>query len=275
MELKTDMRVEKQDIPELLLQSTAARFAKARISTTEAGIIFGIDEVREKAQTLGLECILAVINGQRCDAGGIVADFYGHVIDLVKAENEMLGLLMKPSGVATAAKQALEKAGHIKVVCGGWKKVLPGDKEILRRAVESVGMETRLTAQPFLYLDKNYVRAVGSIDGILGETYKFPERNIAIQVKGETNSIEKEALLAAANGAHIIMVDTGSVDDFRKCSRILSQEGVRENVKLTLSGGIVIEDLESLQGYDIDIIDMGRAVLDAPLLDMRYDVFPM
>jgi nicotinate-nucleotide pyrophosphorylase (carboxylating) len=47
---------------------------------------------------------------------------------------------------------------------------------------------------------------------------------------------------------------------------------MRSKVKLAFGGGVKLSDLPKLQDEDLDIVDMGRAILDAPLLDLRYDV---
>jgi len=47
---------------------------------------------------------------------------------------------------------------------------------------------------------------------------------------------------------------------------------LRQHVRIAYSGGLVIEDLPRLQDEDIDIVDIGRAVIDARLLDMSMDI---
>ena len=43
-------------------------------------------------------------------------------------------------------------------------------------------------------------------------------------------------------------------------------------VKIAFASGIRLSDIPALAGEDIDILDIGRPVLDAPLFDMRLDV---
>lgn len=41
-----------------------------------------------------------------------------------------------------------------------------------------------------------------------------------------------------------------------------------------LAGGITLDDLPGLASADLDVVDLGRALIDAPLLDLRYQVMP-
>jgi nicotinate-nucleotide pyrophosphorylase len=43
-------------------------------------------------------------------------------------------------------------------------------------------------------------------------------------------------------------------------------------VQIAFSGNLSLEDLDSLVGEDIDAVDIGYAILDAPCLPMRFDV---
>lgn len=68
------------------------------------------------------------------------------------------------------------------------------------------------------------------------------------------------------------MVDTGRIGDLRTVSKILSRKGLRDRVQIAFAGEVRLNDLDTLQHEDLDIVDIGRAVLDAPFLDFRYDV---
>lgn len=260
------------DITKILLSTCPTKNAISQIQITQDGVLAGMKTMVQSAIELGLEVDYALSSGTKCTAGSIVAKFIGTSNSIIKGEDRLLGLISKPSGIATAVKKAIDSAGNIQIVCGGWKKVIPETKAILRQTVATMGLETRILSEPFVYLDKNYVRLFGSIKNTLKSAGQIKDRLYAIQVKGETDKIYNEAVSAAINGAHVIMVDTGSIEDFRKCSYELKSKGLRDQVKLALAGGITVERLPELQDEDIDVIDIGRSILDAPMLDFRYDI---
>jgi nicotinate-nucleotide pyrophosphorylase (carboxylating) len=43
-------------------------------------------------------------------------------------------------------------------------------------------------------------------------------------------------------------------------------------VRLAFGGGVQLTDIDRLRELDVDIVDVGRAIVDAPLLDMRFRV---
>jgi nicotinate-nucleotide pyrophosphorylase (carboxylating) len=71
-----------------------------------------------------------------------------------------------------------------------------------------------------------------------------------------------------------VMIDTGQKKDIATVSRTLRRAGLRSKVKLAYAGNIELCDIPELQREDVDIVDIGRAIVDAPLLDMRLEVIP-
>jgi nicotinate-nucleotide pyrophosphorylase (carboxylating) len=55
-------------------------------------------------------------------------------------------------------------------------------------------------------------------------------------------------------------------------ARKLVQTGLRSKVKLAFGGGVSIEKIGTLKTLDVDIVDVGREIVDAPLLDMRLEI---
>jgi nicotinate-nucleotide pyrophosphorylase (carboxylating) len=112
---------------------------------------------------------------------------------------------------------------------------------------------------------------LGGIKETLAAVSTRPELKV-LQLKGETGDIAAEAVLAAECGAGIIMVDTGNVEDLRGVSAALKKNGWRSKVQLAFAKGISLQDIANLQDEDIDILDIGMQIIDAPLLDMKLDV---
>ena len=58
-------------------------------------------------------------------------------------------------------------------------------------------------------------------------------------------------------------------------ARKLVQTGLRSRVELAFGGGVSIEKIGILKTLDVDIVDVGRRIVDAPLLDMRLEIIDM
>jgi nicotinate-nucleotide pyrophosphorylase (carboxylating) len=68
------------------------------------------------------------------------------------------------------------------------------------------------------------------------------------------------------------MIDTGQKEDIKMVDLVLRQQRLRHKVKIAFGGNIKIEDLKKLRKFPVDIVDIGKAIVDAPLLDMRMDI---
>ncbi len=260
------------DVPGVLLAGHSNRIVKAQIVANQSGVIAGIDDVAEEAMNLGLAMKPLMESGQEVSAGQTIAVLTGKPGQIIRGEDRLLGHVGKFSGVATAARRACQMARGLKVVCGGWKKLPIEMKERLRKSLTLGGVGTRIIDEPFVYLDKNYVRVFGSIPAAMEAASRLSGRVVAIQVRGDTAPIQEEALEAARLGAGVLIVDTGRIEDLRLVSENLHKGNFRSSVRLAFAGGITLEGLAGLVGEDLDMVDIGRVLIDAPLLDFRYDI---
>ena len=54
--------------------------------------------------------------------------------------------------------------------------------------------------------------------------------------------------------------------------RFRSASGRREQATIAFAGDIAMADIAEIAKHDVDILDIGRAVLDAPMVDVKIDV---
>jgi nicotinate-nucleotide pyrophosphorylase (carboxylating) len=145
-------------------------------------------------------------------------------------------------------------------------------KEPIRRAVAVGGAHIRISRDPFVYLDKNYIKILGGISKALEAISAMEDRRKVAQIKGRHGSILEEASEAVEFGADILHIDTGNTGDVERVVRELVRQGLRGRVRIAFSGNIRLEDVDELREMDVDILDIGRQIVDAPLLDMRLEV---
>jgi nicotinate-nucleotide pyrophosphorylase (carboxylating) len=265
---------EKDPFYEKIFRSLKGQLLKARLSSRKDGWLAGIPLAQKAAQALKVEVRWEKNSGQAVREGEEIAFFQGKPELIIKLENLVIGLIGKPSGIASAAQMAKKAAGgRVRLVCGGWKKQPFLVKDLIREAISNGGIESRMLAQPFLYLDKNYVRTFGGIGRTLKAVASFPGPKV-IQVRGEFGSIREEAREAIRHGASVVMVDTGSWEDLDDVLRVMKGEKVPPGIKSAFAGGIKIKDIPALAQKGVDILDIGAAILDAPWLELSYDVLP-
>ena len=255
-----------------VLGRTSGHHRESVLQARAKGFLAGIPFAHKTAKILGLEAKWKKASGDSIRRGEEIARFYGRAESILKFENLVIGLIGKPSGIATAAREASQKAGgRIRIVSGAWKKHPILIKEIIQEAVAAGGLSTRIIEGPFLYLDKNYVRLFGGVGKTLTALVDDPTVKV-IQVRGEFASIDREAREAIRNGARVIMVDTGSWRDLEKVLRVMKKEKTSSGVSIAFAGGIRIGDIPALIKKGVHILDIGSAILDAPWLELSYDV---
>jgi nicotinate-nucleotide pyrophosphorylase (carboxylating) len=245
----------------------------AKITSQEHGIISGTQLLREACKKIGIILIESKKNGENVKPSEAIAILKGNPKQIAMAEEQLIGLIAKASGIATAAAMAKKLAGQkLKVVSGAWKKMPPQIKDLVRQAITDGGIDYRISPLPFIYLDKNYVRLFGGVEESLLSIKNFKNYTKIIQLKSKGKRLCKEASSAARLGADIIMIDTGLKEDISLVDYALKEKGLRDQVKIAFAGNIKMADIKELRKFPVDIIDVGKAIVDAPLLNMRMDV---
>lgn len=269
------MHIEEQniDLRDTIFESTQDKIFIAAMISEGEGLVAGTDLLRKRGEEIGVRYLFLLKEGSHISPETIITKFAGKPKQLAICEDILIGCVSKYSGIASAAEKVAQISNRkIRMVCGAWKKMPSEIRGLLRSAVEVGGLKTRIVDEKFIYLDKNYVRMFGGIKESLEAVSKIGDRLKVIQIRGETASIEKEILDATRGGADILMVDTGRIKDVRTAANVLRHEDKRRSIKIAFAGGIKFSDIPALAGEDIDILDIGRTVIDAPLLDMRLDV---
>ncbi|MGA2991741.1 MAG: hypothetical protein ABSD88_14795 [Candidatus Korobacteraceae bacterium] len=262
-----------RDVREIIFSGLTGREFTAEILADGEGILCGVARLRAALAEAEIKAYWLRADGAEVTPGSVLARIAGSAKQIAMAEEFAIGQLAKPSGIATAARRAVQLAGgEMKIVCGAWKKMPPEMKQIVRQAVACGGAAFRITDQPFLYLDKNFVRMLGGIEPTLRAVKSITDKLKVIQLKGQFASVAEEALTATRNGADILMIDTGELADFTAAHEALRRAGCRQRVKLAFANGIQVEDIAGLRGRGIDILDIGVGIIDAPLLDMKLEV---
>ena len=265
--------VPEQDIRDIIFVGIREKKFIARITARGGGILSGIEWLKRACKKLGLHLKKCKKNGARVKPGEVVAVMEGSAKQMALGEEELIGWISKASGIATAARKAKKAAGKdLKVVCGAWKKMPLPIKDLIRQAVADGGIPCRMADKPFLYLDKNYIKVLGGVRKTLQSVKSLNEHTVVIQLKGEGPDLLRETVLAAQGGGDIIMIDTGRKEDILQIDSVLRAKGLRNRVQIAFGGNIGIEDIEDLKNFPVEIVDIGQAVVDASLLDMRMDI---
>jgi nicotinate-nucleotide pyrophosphorylase (carboxylating) len=261
------------DLRDEIFRTVSGSRVTGVILADDAGIVAETNLAAAESKRMGLDLLSILEEGSAVEAGSEIARFTGSPNQVVSAEDVLIGLMAKPSGIATAARAFVSRSdGRPRVVCGAWKKMPLSQKESIRRAVALGGALIRISRDPFVYLDKNYVRIFGGVGKALQAISHMKDRKKVAQLKGLSKTIVEEAREALECGADILHIDTGVTEDVEAVIRDLLRVGERDRVSIAFSGSIRLEDMDEIKRLDVDILDIGRQIVDAPLLDMRLEV---
>lgn len=261
------------DLRDEIFRAVEGRRVVAAILADDEGIVAETTAAAEESKRMGLTLLKILDEGEGVMPGDEIARFTGSPKQVVAAEEVLIGLMAKASGIATAARAFVTRAdGRPEIVCGAWKKMHPLQKDPIRRAVAVGGASYRVSREPFVYLDKNYIEIFGGIGRALNAVSPLTDRKKVAQIKGRHRDVVREACEAVESGADILHIDTGNMGDIDRVVQDLARLGLRNRVSIVFSGNIRMEDMDELKKTDVDILDIGRQIVDAPLLDMRMEV---
>jgi nicotinate-nucleotide pyrophosphorylase (carboxylating) len=241
---------------------------RAIVSATEPGVVAGTALVVPPigGESLGTWTILRA-DGDAVLPGVPLVAIDGDATELAIAEDYVLGVLGMAGGIARRALEIRAVSPPLTVVCGGWKKLPVAVKPVLRAGLQVAGIGHRLLAEDFVYVSKNHVQLLGGIENAVAHGAALDHGPVAVQVTSAA-----DALRAALAGAGVVMVDTGRLLDLHAAHEALIAQGLRQRVRLAFGGGVVASDLSDVAAAGADIVDIGRAIMDAPIWDLRMTI---
>jgi nicotinate-nucleotide pyrophosphorylase (carboxylating) len=262
------MTVAHADLRDIIFAGIADRSFVAALIADDEGIVSPVAAAAAMAREIGLDIQFQVNEARHVRPGDEILRLQGPAMRIAVAEEQVVGLLAKASGIATAARRFVDRAqGRPRIVSGAWKKLPLAMKETIRSAIVTGGADPRIATGPFVYLDKNFVTMLGGVEPALAAVAGMTDRRTVIQLDDP-----RAAAAAVRGGADVVFVDTGWLEDAAIASRQLRDEGLRDRVELAFGGGVRLDDIDDIKRLDVDTVDVGRAIVDAPLLDMRVRV---
>lgn len=262
-----------EDIRDTIFKNIADRKFHALLIPERDGCLSGVEEAQRLTAEIGAKLNMFLHEGDSVKTGVPIGEVVATPKTIAISEEKIIGTLSKFSGVATASQKAVRLAqGKIQIVSGSWKKMPPDIKNGIRQAIVTGGASFRISSTPMVYLDKNYIRMLGSIPAALETVRDCHDLAKVIQIKGKDCTIEEETVQAVENGCNILMVDTGNLEDVVRCTKKVEEMGMRGQLQIAFAGGVKLDQIPKFFDYGIDMLCIGKEIVDAPLLDIKMDV---
>ncbi|MBA4453421.1 MAG: carboxylating nicotinate-nucleotide diphosphorylase [Nitrosopumilaceae archaeon] len=239
----------------------------SRIISREEAIVAGVRYAKEIFNIMGCSVKIVKKDGQKIKPNQTIMRISGDAGKILTCERTALNLLTRMSGIATQTNQLVKKIPSKKTKLYATRKTAPGLRFFDKEAVKIGGGEKhRLRLDEMVMIKDNHIAAG---DSILELIKKAKKKYKKFEVEVENNN---DALLAAREGATIIMLDNFSPAQIKKTIENLKKEKLRNKVKLEASGGITQKNISQYAKTGVDIISVGSITNSVKGIDVSLEI---
>lgn len=247
----------------------------ARFMAKAEGVVCGL-EIALRVFTLldnTFSARVLVKDGDTVRPGELLAELEGRTRFLLKGERTALNLLQHLSGVATAARRAVDIVKGTDASIADTRKTLPGLRAMQKYAVTvGGGRNHRFNLSDGAMLKDNHIDAAGGIPAAVSMIREKLGHMVKLEV--ETRNLE-EVEQALKAGADVIMLDNMDCPAMKQAAELCRAAG-RANgghrPLLEASGGITDETLRAVAETGVDIISIGALTHSVKALDISMKI---
>jgi len=245
--------------------------ARAELVAREPGVLSG-GEVFGAAFRLtdpAIEVRLRAADGERFEAGAVLATVSGGARGVLQAERIALNFVQRMSGIATLTAAFVDAVAGTRARIVDTRKTTPGLREFERHAVRSGGGHNhRFSLSDAVMAKDNHLAVLTATglsltDALLQVRARLPHTT---HLEVEVDRLEQiEPVLAG--GADTVMLDNFSLDDLRAGVELIAGRAVVE-----ASGNVSLDTVADIAATGVDVISSGALTHSVRSLDLGLDV---
>jgi nicotinate-nucleotide pyrophosphorylase (carboxylating) len=206
----------------------------------------------------------AAADGERVDAGQVLARIEGPLASVLTAERTALNLLGHLSGVATLTSRFVDAAGpsaHIRDT----RKTTPGLRALEKAAVRAGGgTNHRASLSEGILLKDNHLAGVSIEAAVARAKGRWP----GLMVEVECDTLE-QVKVAVEAGADLVLLDNMGPAGVAAAAQLIDGR-----IPIEVSGRVALDDVAALAAAGADLISVGALPPPAPVLDIGLDLEP-
>jgi len=238
----------------------------ARIISREDAIVAGTIYAKEIFKLNGCNVKILKKDGSRIKPNQTIMTIRGFAGKILACERTALNLLSRMSGIATQTNELVKKIPN-KTKLYATRKTAPGLRYFDKEAVEiGGGKKHRLRLDEMVMIKDNHIAVENSLLVIIKKAKRKYKK---FEVEVENTS---DAVLAAKEGATIIMLDNFSPIQIMKTIKVLRNQKLRNKVLLEASGGINSKNISKYSKTGVDIISIGSITNSVKGIDMSLEI---
>lgn len=242
------------------------------ILSKDTGILAGMNIVKDIISEYNVKILSSLNDGDEIKHGDKLLEFKGDAKTILLLERTVLNLLMRMSGVATKTHNIVTKVHEVNpnIKVAGTRKTSPALQKFDKQAIIIGGGDSHRNGLNDMVLIKdNHIAIVGGVF----EALRLAKKNVSFskKIEIEVENVD-DAVIAASNGADIVMFDNMSPMEASKTLDVLNDKNLRDNILIELSGGITEENILDYAYLDVDVISLGALTHSTYSLNFSLDM---
>ena len=242
---------------------------KAKIISRQEGVLAGVKFAGDIFRLKGCNVKIIKKDGAKLKSNQIILQISGNAGTVLSCERTALNLLSRMSGIATQTNFLVSKIRKIntKTKLYSTRKTAPGLRFFDKEAIMiGGGHKHRMSLNDMVMIKDNHLLVTNSMEGIIKNARKR-HKHVEVEVENQ-----RDAILAASNGATIVMLDNFSHVQIKKTITALQKKKLRNKVKLEASGGINSKNITAYAKTGADMISVGSITNSVKGLDLSLEV---
>jgi nicotinate-nucleotide pyrophosphorylase (carboxylating) len=235
-------------------------------------IVCGLEEMSLVFDLCRCNTKTLVSDGSWVQKGTVVMTIEGRTRSILKAERTALNLLMRMSGIASETRYMKDAIADLSgsIIIASTRKTAPGLRLFDKKAVTIGGGNShRIRLDDMILIKDNHLAIIGSVTKSVEVAKKNAASSMNIECEAKNSNEVIEAITA---GADIVMLDNFSPEDAAKIIKEISRMGIREKVKLEISGGITMQNIRDYAKAEPDIISVGFLTHSPRAVDFSLEI---
>lgn len=239
----------------------------AKIISREKAVIAGVKYAKEIFEMKKCKVNVRKKDGEIAKSNETIMTINGNAGSILTCERTALNLLSRMSGIASQTNYLVKKIPNKKTELYATRKTAPGLRIFDKEAVEiGGGKKHRLRLDEMVMIKDNHIAVSDSLISLI-KSAKKKYRKFEVEVENS-----QDAVLAAHEGATIIMLDNFTPQQIRKTIKILKDQKLRNRVLLEASGGITSKNISKYGSTGVDIISVGSITNSVKGIDLSLEI---
>jgi nicotinate-nucleotide pyrophosphorylase (carboxylating) len=243
--------------------------ASGVIAARKAGTVAGVQLAAAAFKTIDpfVEFEVVAGDGERVEAGGIIARVKGDARALLTAERTALNFLGRLSGIATLTARYVSAIAGTRARIVDTRKTTPGQRALEKFAVRcGGGVNHRFGLFDAVLIKDNHIVAAGGVGAALQRARAHAGHMVKVEI--EVTSLDEldDALQLDPDA---VLLDNMPLEMLKTAVAEVAGRVITE-----ASGGVNLETVRAIAETGVDHISVGALTHSAPVLDIGLDFDP-